>query len=69
MEEMLGDLAVSAAEQESNSSFPSQLFQAQLQSCIQRRRVLGGGQKMAPIRGIWFHCRLMFCLASSLKCT
>lgn len=22
-----------------------------------------------PIRGIWFHWRLMFCLASSLKCT
>lgn len=28
-----------------------------------------GGQKMGPIRGIRFHCRLMFCLASSLKCT
>lgn len=29
----------------------------------------GLGQKMGPIRGIRFHCRLMFCLASSLKCT
>lgn len=43
------------------------LSQIWLQSWIRREWV--GGQKMGPIRGIRFHCRLMFCLASSLKCT